>query len=119
MSDEFLDYLDRWLQDQGTIMHMTTLERIEDGAEEFFKGDRRSFSEWMDAPRDASNHPISNGPNHTRAGDQMQSALSRIIEFVDGHMRAGHDVPYEVRMAVLEGEDAINEWTEARRADAR
>ena len=50
MSDEeFMDYLDRWMQDQGFLMHSTTLERIADGAEEFFNGQKRSFAEWMEA----------------------------------------------------------------------
>jgi hypothetical protein len=46
------------------------------------------------------------------AGDQMQSAMSRVAEWLKTHDTV---MPYEVRMAVLEGESAVNDWTEARR----
>lgn len=44
-------------------------------------------------------------------GDQLQSAASRLAEWV----RAQEDVPYEVLMAALEAGSAVRRWTEARR----
>lgn len=45
-------------------------------------------------------------------GDEMQSALSRLAEYVLGSCK---DVPYETRMAALEGRSAVGRWTETRR----
>lgn len=51
-----------------------------------------------------------------QAGDQMQSALSRLAEYVQECWTCGDEpVPYEVRMAALEGQSAVAEWTESRR----
>jgi hypothetical protein len=50
----------------------------------------------------------------TRAGDLMQSALSRLLEW---YFHLNEDpVPYEVRMAALEGKGAVEDWTSARAA---
>jgi hypothetical protein len=57
--------------------------------------------------------------DHIRAGDLMQSSLSRIVEWVDGDGRVGAYASYEVRMALIEGAGAVEEWTQARRGDAR
>lgn len=46
-------------------------------------------------------------------GDLMQSSLSRILAFMT--KKGTPDPGYETRMAVLEGRDAINSWTETRR----
>jgi hypothetical protein len=51
IDDDFIDYLDQWLQDQDVLMHSTTLERIEDGVREYVDGKKRSYSEWLNAPR--------------------------------------------------------------------
>jgi hypothetical protein len=48
------------------------------------------------------------------AGDEMQSALSRIVEWA-AHPLPGARKQYEVAMAVLEGESAVQAWTEARK----
>jgi hypothetical protein len=58
MDEDFIDYLDRWLQAQGVLMHTTTLERIADGAEEFYKGRQLSYEQWQDAPRGPDNRVI-------------------------------------------------------------
>lgn len=62
-------------------------------------------------------------PEHIAAGDLMQSSLSRLIEWVslvdDPTAKSPIILPYEVRMAILEGQSAIEAWTEARRGDAR
>lgn len=56
-------------------------------------------------------------PSNLRAtGDAMQSALSRLAEYVTAE-ESGR-VPYEVLMAALEGRDAIAVWTALRRQDA-
>lgn len=60
-------------------------------------------------------------PSDLRAtGDAMQSTLSRVLEHFDKVLAwvDPDSVPYEVRMAVLEGHDAIEEWTALRRQDA-
>lgn len=46
----------------------------------------------------------------TRPGDAMQSALSRLSEWVKKN-----NAPYEVFMACVEGDSAVNDWTETRR----
>jgi hypothetical protein len=46
-------------------------------------------------------------------GDLMQSSLSRVLEWVRREKRP--DMPYEVSMACLEGESAVDLWTEIRR----
>ena len=49
-------------------------------------------------------------------GDLMQSALSRILEWARTPVEDGqHDMPYEVAMACLEGQSAVDLWTEVRR----
>jgi hypothetical protein len=53
-------------------------------------------------------------------GDLMQSSLSRLVEwmwaeFPDHRWDA---LPYEVGMAMLEGESAVEAWTDARRRAA-
>lgn len=63
-------------------------------------------------------------PSDLRAtGDAMQSALSRIATFLRQdearHPLDRLDIPYEVRMACIEGLDACDEWTALRRQDAR
>lgn len=45
-----------------------------------------------------------------RPGDLMQSALSRLAEWVKSQ-----DAPYEVHMAALEASDGIAGWTDVRR----
>lgn len=63
-------------------------------------------------------------PSDLRAtGDAMQSALSRLAEYIYGETnvegRARTDKPpYEVQMAALEGKSAVDQWTELRRRDA-
>jgi hypothetical protein len=49
-------------------------------------------------------------------GDQMQSAASRLAEFVSSLKYA--TVPYEVACAVYEAERSVQEWTALRRRDA-
>jgi hypothetical protein len=44
------------------------------------------------------------------AGDTLQSAASRLSEFVQKQQ----DVPYEVTMAAIEARDAARDWTDAR-----
>lgn len=46
-------------------------------------------------------------------GDQLQSSASRMAEWVLSSRAT--NVPYEVRMAALEAEDAVADWTEVRR----
>lgn len=55
-----------------------------------------------------------------RSGDAMQSAASRLSEYIQDQWgdASGSNIPYEVRMAALEAESAINDWTEARTIDA-
>lgn len=55
---DFEVYLDAWLQNQGVLMHSTTLERIADGAHEFYKGRQRTYAEWQNAPRGPDNRPL-------------------------------------------------------------
>lgn len=60
-------------------------------------------------------------PSDLRAtGDAMQSALSRVLEHFDKVLAwvDPDSVPYEVRMAVVEGRDAVDAWTALRRQDA-
>lgn len=59
-------------------------------------------------------------PSDLRAtGDLMQSALSRLAEFVGQLDRLQvTSTPYEVRMALAEAHDAIEAWTALRRQDA-
>ena len=45
MDEELLWYLDKWLEDQGVRLHMTTMERIVSGVEEF-QGQKRTYEEW-------------------------------------------------------------------------
>lgn len=45
-----------------------------------------------------------------KIGDQMQSAVSRLAEFI-----REYDVAYEVEMAALEAAAAVKDWTELRR----
>lgn len=45
-------------------------------------------------------------------GDAMQSALSRLCEYLDG---TEEQMPYEVSMARLEGHAAVDNWTDVRR----
>lgn len=47
MDEELFAFLDKWMEDQGFPFHMTTLERIVDGVEEF-NGQKRTFKECMD-----------------------------------------------------------------------
>lgn len=47
-------------------------------------------------------------------GDTMQSAASRLAEWVREQVDH-HTVPYEVHMAALEAATAVEEWTELRR----
>jgi len=46
-------------------------------------------------------------------GDRMQSSLSRLAEWA-----RSQKPPYEVSMTILEGENAIDRWTEIRKSDA-
>lgn len=58
-----------------------------------------------------SRHPVCNGPASAQViGDTMQSAASRLAEWVNTA-----DAPYEVRMAALEAETSVADWTELRR----
>lgn len=51
----------------------------------------------------------------TRVGDTLQSAGSRLAEFVFQEVeRRGDSVPYEVHMAALEIERAKQDWTAIR-----
>jgi hypothetical protein len=50
------------------------------------------------------------------AGDQMQSSLSRIIEWASLPHDKQDAMPYEVAMACIEGRSAVDLWTEIRRA---
>lgn len=53
------------------------------------------------------------GPASAQAiGDQMQSAASRMAEYVRAQRG---NVPYEVLMAALEAESAVKDWTSLRR----
>lgn len=48
-------------------------------------------------------------------GDRMQSSLDRILATLETR---SHDIPalgYETGMAIVEGQRAIERWTEARR----
>lgn len=47
-------------------------------------------------------------------GDTMQSSLSRLIEYAENATAALMHTPYEARMAMHEGRDAIDNWTELR-----
>lgn len=49
----------------------------------------------------------------TQAGDTMQSAASRLAQWV--RAQGCESVPYEVWMAALEAESSVDHWTEARR----
>lgn len=52
----------------------------------------------------------------TEPGDTMQSSGSRVLTWLQSAVGAGSvDPPYEVHMAMIELDDAINEWTEARK----
>lgn len=51
----------------------------------------------------------------TQAGDLMQSCLSRLIAHLD-RIRVDAPLPYEEHMAVLEGGQAVEDWTKARAA---
>ncbi len=53
--------------------------------------------------------------DHRAVGDLMQSSLSRLSEWV----KKQESVPYEVRMAALEGKSAVEDWTNVRRKDNR
>lgn len=44
-------------------------------------------------------------------GDLLQSSASRLAEWV---LSDSAEPPYEVQMAALEAQAAVNEWTEAR-----
>lgn len=54
--------------------------------------------------------------NLRATGDLMQSSLSRVLEFVHQEFPSHRwdALPYEVGMAVLEGESSVNLWTEIR-----
>lgn len=47
-----------------------------------------------------------------QSGDQLQSAASRMAEFLRGQEI---NMPYEVSMATLEAERAVGNWTKARK----
>ena len=51
-------------------------------------------------------------------GDLLQSSASRMAEYVRNRQRVAGEgaVPYEVQMAALESEDAVEDWTAARAA---
>lgn len=49
------------------------------------------------------------------AGDQLQSAMSRVGEWINGPDDQWEFMPYEVQMAVHEGLSAVEKWTEARK----
>jgi hypothetical protein len=51
----------------------------------------------------------------TAIGDRMQSALSRIVEWVETPAPAPALPPYEVLNALNEGRRAVDDWTAARR----
>lgn len=56
-------------------------------------------------------------PTKESCGDQMQSAASRLLAFLnEKHVEAKY-YPYEVRMAMAEAQSAINDWTELRKKD--
>jgi len=48
------------------------------------------------------------------AGDQLQSAASRMAEYLLKIGQERGDLPYEVFMAALEARTAVTAWTEAR-----
>lgn len=48
----------------------------------------------------------------TAVGDRMQSAASRMAEWIN---KQGAHVPYEVLMATLEARTEIDKWTDIRR----
>lgn len=50
-----------------------------------------------------------------RVGDQMQSSLSRITEWVSQPWDKQEKVPYEVAMACVEGRSSVDQWTVVRR----
>lgn len=52
---------------------------------------------------------------YTAPGDKLQSAASRLAEWVS----AQGDVPYEVRMAAIEARGAVRQWTLARSRPSR
>lgn len=49
------------------------------------------------------------------AGDLMQSSLSRVLAFIRASVEYEGQLPYEVKMAMLEGDGAIEDWTSTRR----
>lgn len=54
-----------------------------------------------------------------KPGDQLQSAASRMAAWIlDPYTELGEGVPYEVEMAALEAQSAVDEWTEVRRNEA-
>lgn len=58
-------------------------------------------------------------PDLTTAGDTLQSAASRLAEYVlkltrDDQNGQSVDVPYEVHLAALEAQTAVVHWTNAR-----
>lgn len=56
--------------------------------------------------------PVCFNPDLTAAGDTLQSAASRMAEWIN---KQGTEVPYEVLMATFEARTAIDKWTDARR----
>lgn len=46
----------------------------------------------------------------TQVGDQLQSSASRLAEWISQQ----ESVPYEVAVAVIETQRAVNDWTELR-----
>lgn len=52
-------------------------------------------------------------------GDQMQSALSRILSMLDAATDSPYPpLDYETQMAVIEGHSCIERWTEVRKHSA-
>lgn len=85
----------------GKILTDADFERLADEAEKGYDVDailqRRSSKPWELLEL-------------RRIGDKMQSESSRLVEWA-----YNIEMPYEVRMAVLELKSAIDEWTERRR----
>lgn len=63
---------------------------------------------------DLSHHAGSNLSDLYAAGDSMQSSLSRILTALLDYPQA-RALGYETQMAALEGKNAVEAWTEARR----
>lgn len=80
-------------------------------------------SDVFPQPSPADPPPASSESSHadphrerlTQPGDTMQSAASRVLEWLGTQTVPEGGTPYEVSMAMVELRDAINDWTEARK----